>query len=50
MTFIFMQPGNILVDGSVLILFDFGSVGEARHKIQSSRDALALKEWADRNW
>lgn len=44
------QPGNMLLGkGFETILFDFGSVTNARKNISSRKEALALQEWADSN-
>jgi len=42
-----IKPGNMMIGKDELILFDFGSVGAARHQITSRREALVIQEWSD---
>jgi len=44
-----IKPDNMMVNENEVILFDFGSVGSARHQISSRQDALTIQEWADSN-
>jgi len=45
-----IKPGNLLVsDSGELVLFDFGSVSNARHTIKSRKEALELQEWSESN-
>eukprot|EP01114_Cavostelium_apophysatum_P022096 TRINITY_DN7885_c0_g1_i1.p1 TRINITY_DN7885_c0_g1~~TRINITY_DN7885_c0_g1_i1.p1 ORF type:complete len:327 (+),score=66.95 TRINITY_DN7885_c0_g1_i1:149-1129(+) len=45
-----IKPGNMLIsETNELVLFDFGSVGPARHTITSRKEALSLQEWTEAN-